>query len=276
MVLETARRLCLLFEAGKVRFSVEATSVVEVSNPDPDGETLRGLLALFDLSRHLGGPEEQRPGMAVVLDVSPTLALRVGRVLGVHDLAQAPLLNLPRGLGGSLLAIVRGALLHQSTLYLELLPDELRKAAQDPDLSRASIVRPVRFLAQPAEPALVFQSRGQRFGLALGYVSQVVNAGDAYCALPAAEGGTAGLYPHAQALWPIFSAAALQNGGGVEHESLLVLTELAGENVGFCAEKVLGVHSGFVPTDVPGAFACATLAGPCTFLDLHQMFSPHP
>ncbi|HLL55634.1 MAG TPA: defective in fruiting DifE, partial [Myxococcaceae bacterium] len=74
---ESGRRLCLLFEAANGRFAVEATSVTEVAPPDANGVSIRGYLELTDLSLLLGGEAETRPGTGVVLDVSPTLAVRV-------------------------------------------------------------------------------------------------------------------------------------------------------------------------------------------------------
>ena len=84
---EPGRRLSLLCDAAGARFAIPATSVLEVANPDPGGTTLRGHHTLVDLSQLLGGPAEQRPGTAVLLDTSPTLALRVGAVRGARDVA---------------------------------------------------------------------------------------------------------------------------------------------------------------------------------------------
>lgn len=110
---ESGRRLCLLFEAGGVRYAIEATSVVEVAPPDMDGDSIRGFLGLRDLSQLLGGPPQARPGMAVVLDVSPTLAVRVTRVIEVADVARDTLFRLPQGLSEGLSVVARGAIAHQ-------------------------------------------------------------------------------------------------------------------------------------------------------------------
>jgi hypothetical protein len=74
---ESGRRLCLLVEAGETRYAIEATSVMEVALPGSDGTSLRGMLEVKDLSTLLGGSPETAMGMVVVLDVSPTLAVRV-------------------------------------------------------------------------------------------------------------------------------------------------------------------------------------------------------
>lgn len=273
---ESGRRLCLLFEAGGVRYAVEATSVVEVAPPDLDGESIRGFLSLRDLSQLLGGPAEPRPGIAVVLDVSPTLALRVGRVIEVADVAREPLFRLPQGLAEELAVVARGAVLHAGRVYLELAADALPNVQSQAQPSRAprwaSPMRPVYLAEQAPERALVFESQERLFGVALPFVSRVVSSADAFCPLPAAGGPIAGLLPLEQALWPIYSAPGLLGAASVR-EALFVLADLAGQNVGLCAARVLGVHQGFTPTAVRGEFAATGLPGPVLFLDLQRMFS---
>ncbi|MFP2932425.1 hypothetical protein ACLESO_46205 [Pyxidicoccus sp. 3LG] len=99
---ESGRRLCLLVEAGETRYAVEATSVMEVAMSGANGSSLRGVLEVKDLSALLGGSPEEGPGMVVVLDVSPTLAVRVRSVVEVADVARAPVLPPAPGLADSL------------------------------------------------------------------------------------------------------------------------------------------------------------------------------
>lgn len=273
-VFESGRRLCLLFEAGRTRFAIEATSVVEVAPPDPEGKSIRGLLELKDLSVLLGGQPEIRPGMAIVLDVSPTLALRVRGILEVADAARAQTFQLPQGLGEGLAIAVRGALFHNGGLYLELAPDGLcqRAAAQAAGAPVEFPVRPVFVAEEPPDRALVFESQGRLFGIALSLVSQIVSSSSAFCPLPSTPSPIAGLFPHLQSLWPITSAPALL-GAQAEPEPLFLLTELAGQSVGLCAARVLGVHQGFSAADQRGEFIAPGLPRPALFLDLQRMFS---
>ncbi len=260
--------MCVLMEAGPTRFAVDATAVTEVAAVGTDGRTIRGLMELQDLSVLLGGQDEVRPGMAVVLDVSPTLALRVARVVEVADVARAPSFLLPPGLGDVLAQLARGALLHGGQLYVELHPEALlhhRGAACAP-------ARPVSFVEAPPERALVFESQGRTYGVPLPLVSQVVMAGEGFCPLPLASGPVSGLYPHHQALWPICSVPALL-GAVPLCEPYFILTELAGQSVGLCARQVLGVHGPFAPTDTLGELRTARLPAPVLFLDLQRMFS---
>ena len=86
------------------------------------------------------------------------------------------------------------------------------------------------------------------------------------------SGGLAGMFPHAQILWPIYSAPALL-GAPARAEDFFVLTELAGQNVGWCATQVLGVKQRFQAAEAPGEFTAPGLPSPVLFLDLQHMFS---
>jgi chemotaxis signal transduction protein len=267
---ESGRRLCLLFEAGACRYAIEATAVTEVATPDEDGRTLRGALELRDLTHLLGAEEEEaRPGMAVVLDVSPTLALRVRRVHEVVDVARDRHFGIPPALGESLAFVTRGAILHRDMLFLELKPEAI---PQQPLRRPAPLPRTIYLLDRPPDRALVFESQGVLFGLPLSLVSQVVPATDSFLPMPVPSGPVAGVFPHAQLLWPVFSAPALL-GGRPAQEALLVLAELAGEAAGLCASRVKGVVSAFEPTDGCGEFTATGTDRPILFLDLQRMFS---
>ena len=265
---ESGRRLCLLVEAGEARFAIEATSVMEVAQPGADGQFQRGRLEVRELSALLGGAPEAGPGMVVVLDTSPTLAVRVRSVVEVADVARAPFFLLPPGLGG-LGALSRGALVHKDRLYLELAAEALPHQPAPP----AGVPpRPVYLLDAPPERALVLESQGRHYGLPLPLVSQVVARGPDFTALPVQAGPVAGLFPHAQALWPVCSAPGLL-GEVARPEAFFVLTELAGQNVALAAARVVGVFQRFEATEARGEFAAPGLSAPALFLDLQRMFS---
>src|SRR5262249_22114358 len=152
VALESGRRLCVLFEAGAARYSIEATSVLEIGTPAADGQTLHGVQVLKDLSKLLGGDAEERPGMALLLDVSPSLAIRVRRIIDVADVAKAPFLLLPPGLGDSLALIMRGAVLHGGRLFVELAAEMLSSQPFD---RRIIPQRRVHFCLHPPERVLI-------------------------------------------------------------------------------------------------------------------------
>jgi chemotaxis signal transduction protein len=207
--------------------------------------------------------------MALVLDVSPTLAVRIKRVLEVADLARAETFLLPAALGETLAMYSRGAVLYQDKLFLELVADAL---PQQPGRPVSASSRPVFLFDERPDRALVFESQGRLYGVPLSLVSQVIPTGPAFCAFPTRSGPVAGLYPHANMLWPVYSAAGLL-GGEARNEAFLVLTELAGQNVGMCASKVLGVFQDFRPSTERGEFAVERVPLPVLFLDLQRMFS---
>jgi chemotaxis signal transduction protein len=266
---ESGRRLCLLVEAGDARYAVEATAVTEVASLPPGAETVRGSLPIQDLSTLLGGPAEPSASLVVILDVSPTLALRVRKVVEVADVARDPFFHLPPGMGERLPLLARGAVLHAGRVYLELVPEALPHRPREPV---GAPLRPIYLMDEPPDRALVVESQGRLFGLPLVLVSQVITGTEAFCGLPARQGPVAGLYPHGQALWPIFSAHGLL-GGTPSREELFVLTELAGQSVGLCAARVLGLHQHFSATEARGEFVAPTLQAPALFLDLQRMFS---
>lgn len=257
-------------EAGQTRYSVEATSVMEVAAPGPDETSLRGVLEVTDLSVLLGGEPERVPGMVVVFDVSPTLAVRVRSIVEVVDVAPAPHYLLPSGLGDTLAALSRSAVLHKDRLYLELNAEAL---PHEPGTVRPPPEHPVHFLGSRPERSLVFESQGRLFGLPLSLISQVVTQGPAFSALPGKGGAVAGVMPHGQALWPLYSAPALLGGAAAQVEPFLVLTEVEGRSLGLCASRVLGVHPRFEPTGEPGEFSAPGVPAPVLFLDVRRMFS---
>lgn len=267
---EVGRRLCLLFEAGDGGFAVEATSVAEVASPDPSGQSIRGVLELVDLSRLLGGGDEVRPGLGVVLDTSPTLAVRIRGVVEVADVAREPFFLLPPDLGEALGQLVRGAILHAGQLFLELIVEALPRHPIPP-VSDA-LARPIHTSEHPPDRALVLESQGRLFGIPLALVSQVVSATRAFCPLPSRGGAVAGMFPHAQVLWPIYSLPGLL-GGPARREELFVLTELAGQNVGITASRVLGIQQGFLPGEAQGEFSSPGRPDAVLFMDLQRMFS---
>lgn len=237
MAFEKGQRLSLLVEAGATRYAIDATHVLEVSPPDANGESLHGHLQLKDLSALLGGPPEHRPGTAVVLDVSPTLAVRVKRVFEVRDVAEKPRHPLPRRLVRRLEPAVRGVIEVNGALYFELDVETAARGleADPPELLEGGLLP----AAPEPERALVFESQGQRLAVPLTSVSQVVTAGDKLCALPH-EGPLKGLVLHQAHLWPAFSVPGMR-GGHSEVEPLAVLIEVEGEGLGLLASKAFGV-----------------------------------
>ncbi len=261
-------RLCVFFEAGPARYCVEATSVLEIGAAPAEGDTLRGGRTLCDLSQLLGGDPEQRPGFALVFDVSPTLAVRIKRIIEVADAAHAPFFLLPPGLGDSFGLMIRGAVLRTDQLYLELAAETLSPQQLDP---RVIPQGQLYFSDAAAERVLVFETKGRLCGIPLASVSQIVGT-EGFCPLPFKNGPVVGLLPHAQSLWPIYSIAGMA-GEQAALEQLIILADVAGRNLGVCASRAVGVRTKFQATSTPGEFISSEVDAPVSLVDLDRMFS---
>ncbi len=242
------RRLSVFFESGGVRYLLQALSVIEVAQPDADDETLRGHLGLRDLSVILGGEPEVRPGTALVLDTSPTRAIRVASVAGVFDCTGLTAPALPRRLIPLVSPAVRGALVRDGVLSFELELDAVVRGL--PRQSR----RPERFTRPADGPCLVIETAGELLGVPLPLVRQVVTRGPGFNRAPSA-GALAGALFHRDALYPCFCV-----GQGSQMESFAVILVLRGEGLALSAERVDGVRPPERLQDV-------------VVLDLERMFS---
>ncbi len=210
--------------------------MLEVAQPDATGNTLHGHHALKDLSSRLGGEPEVRPGVALLLDTSPTLAIRVARVYGVADLAAEKGLRLPKRLGAALEPTVKAALEHEGRLWLELDPESLVKASRAPAAFR--VVEP---FAPASGRCLLFESCGRKLALTLDQVAQVVPADQKLVRFP--DGWPAeGLVIHQGQLWPVYALGSMLGEPRVQ-EPLIVLAKVRDEPVGLSAARALGVQT---------------------------------
>lgn len=224
------RRLCVFFEAGRTRYAIEATSVVEVARSAGDGETLRGHLAIRDLSLSLGGEAEERPGTVVLLDTSPSLAARTRRVEGVFDASSQLVLPLPNRLVHLVAPVVRQGLVSEAGLVFELDAAELVRGLprQTKQLDLA--------VAVAKGPCLAFDSGPLQLAVPLSEVSQVASRGPMFNAAPG-PGPFVGVLMHQQRLVPVFSLT------GVDAEALLVVIELPSGPVAVSASRAHGVKA---------------------------------
>lgn len=224
------RRLCVFFEAGQTRYAVEATSVVEVARThDADDETLRGHLAIRDLSVLLGGDPEVRPGTVVLLDSTPTVAARTARVEGVFDASPHLALPLPNRLLHLVSPVVRQGLVSEAGLAFELdaaeIPRGLPRQARKLELVTTTT----------KAPCLVFESGSLWLALPLADVSQVASRGPMFNPAPGV-GSFVGVVMHQQRLVPAFSLT------GTSAEALLVVVELESGPVAISASRAHGVR----------------------------------
>jgi hypothetical protein len=220
----------VFFEAGATRYAIEATSVVEVARSSLDEETLRGHLAIRDLSTLVGGDPEERPGTIVLLDTSPTVAARTRRVEGVFDASSHLVLSLPNRLVHLVAPVVKQGLVSEAGLTFELDAAEVPRG-----LPRQSRRVELATTTSPG-PFLVFDSGPLHLALPLVDVSQIASKGPMFNAAPGV-GSFVGVLMHQQRLVPAFSVT------GTEAEALLIVIELASGPVALSASRAHGVKT---------------------------------
>lgn len=224
-----SRRLCVFFTSGASHYAVEAVSVLEVARPSSDDELAQRHLWLRDLSLLLGGEPEARPGAALILDTSPTMAIRVREVEGVFDTSQDPELPLTNRLISLVAPAVSRALLHEDRLIFEL--DAQSSTRGLPRQTR----RPELVTVEPTTPCLVFQSGTAQLALPLARVLQVTALGPRFNHAPG-SGAFCGVMAHQRHLCPVFCVS-----DALELEPFIVLLELGGEVLGLTATRAEGV-----------------------------------
>lgn len=248
MALTAGRRLCVFFAAGASRYAVEAVSVFEVARPGGDDELAQRHLWLRDLSLLLGGEAEVRPGAALVLDTSPTMAVRVREVEGVFDTEKDTELALSNRLIPLVAPAVSRGLLHEGRLVFEL--DAQASTRGLPRQTR----RPELVTLEAPGPCLVFASGSQRLGILLPRVRQVFRVDARFNHAPGG-GAFRGAVAFGQLLCPVFCVSDAE-----DLEPLIVLLEAGGELLGLSATRAEGV--------LP-----AGALGEVRVLDLERMFS---
>ena len=184
----------------------------------------------------LGGPPELRPGLALVLEVSPTRAAEFAAWSKWRTWPKRRSFMLPRGLGQRTYKLARGAFLHRRARPRA---DVEARWPRDRRPGRTAPPGPSR--SRSPERALFFESQGELFGMPLSWVLQIVPVEEAYSPLPSGAGGVAGLLAHGQALWPAYSLPGMLGKPKVR-EALFVLAEIAGNHVALCAQRVVGIY----------------------------------
>ena len=242
------RRLAVFFSAGATRYALDAVRVLEIARAGLDGALqVSQHVPVKDLSSILGGEEEPEVGAGVVLDVSPTVAMRVKQIEGVFDCGPMPRWKVHGRLIRLLAPAIIGAIEHEGRLVFEL----------DAEGSTRGLPRqqkPIERHLRVDTSGLVFTVQGERLALPLSSVVQVIEATHAFNRAPNA-GSFLGAAVHRGQLCPVFTVGPL---GLVQ--PYVVLFEVAGELLGLSASQVEGVRTG------------PALAG-ATILDVGRMFS---
>lgn len=242
------RRLCVFFSAGATRYALDAVRVLEVARVNDEGALqLSRHLPVRDLSSLLGGDTEARVAAGLVMDVSPTLALRVKQVDGVFDCTGLKRWPVQGRLVPLLAPALAGALEYEGRLVFELDADGAARG-----LPRQ--LKPLERHHRTDTTGLVFTVQGERLALPLHHVVQVIEANACFNRAPNA-GSFLGVAVHRAQLCPVFTVGPL---GLVQ--PFIVLFEVGGDLLGLSASQVEGVRSG------------SSLVG-ASVLDVGRMFS---
>jgi chemotaxis signal transduction protein len=254
------RRLCVFFGAGATRYALDAVRVLEVARVNEEGTLqLSQHLPVRDLSLILGGEAEAHVGAGVVLDVSPTLALRVKQVDGVFDCTGLPRWAVQGRLVPLLAPAITAAIEYEGRLVFELDADGaargLPRQLKPLERHHRTDFPPNAVAPRGFDPsALVFTVQGERLAIPLHHVVQVIEAGAQFNRAPNA-GSFLGVAVHRAQLCPVFTVGPL---GLVQ--PFVVLFEVGGDLLGLSVSQVEGVRSG---TSLDGA----------SVLDVGRMFS---
>lgn len=251
--LKPTHRLGIAFDVGTARLILDALSVLEVARPPPEVTSLRGQQRLVELPELLGGAPSGATGPVLLLDSSPTVALRVDAVREVVALDPLARRDLPGRFAEACDGLLSCAYLLEEQLFLEVSVETLARGrgAASPRVFRVT---------SGTEPgrALVFSSQGLPLAAPLEQVLQIIPTSGAYCASFGAAPFT-GVVLHRGALWPVVSVPGLI-GTSPHAEPLIVLIDTGHERLGVFASAAVGVREG------------STL-GSATVLDLGRMFS---
>lgn len=224
------RRLCVFFGAGPTRYAIDAVRVKEVTRASDNGVlTLAEGLGSGDLSALLGGDAEPEVQAGVVMATTPPFALKVKRVDGVFDAGPCPRWPVQGRLVPLISPAIGAALEFEDRLVFELEPDGVARGLPKQ-------LKPLDRQLRSAESALVFTVQGERLGVPLHHVVQVIEAGAHFNRAPNA-GSFLGVALHRAELCPVFTVGPL---GLVQ--PFVVLFEVNGDLLGLSASQVEGVR----------------------------------
>lgn len=226
------RRLCVIFTAGPTRYAVDAVRVMGVTRADEHGHlTLPEQIELKDLAQLLGGEADPDASAAVTIASGPPIALHVRRVEGVFDVGAAARWPVSGRLIPLLSPAIGAALEFEDRLLFEIDADGVSRG-----LPRQ--LKPFDRQTRAGEQALVFTVQGERLGVPLHHVVQVIEATTHFNRAPNA-GSFLGAALHRGQLCPVFTVGPL---GLVQ--PYVVLFEVNRELFGLSASQVEGVRQG--------------------------------
>ncbi len=235
-----AERKVLVFSVGGVRLALRLSQVREiVAVPGEGGEIrVRGAsLPALPVSVPLG-LDAPLGEYALVTESSPPLALRVGLIHGIVDLARAEVFQLPARTLLPQPAPFQGAIVVNGEVALELAVGSLGWAPMEPASDRHG---PPPELDSGAQRELHFCRAGRTLAVPLSLLVQVLES-PRICPVPLTPPSHRGVLYHGRAIHPVFDVAALYGDTSPAAEARTVLLlDAAGTPLGVLADRVVGV-----------------------------------
>ena len=248
MSLLAAERKALLFTVGGVRLAIRVAQVREILEVGPGGGDVVARGASYPVAfvaTVLGLRGGDAP-FALLTETVPRAALRVEKVLGIVDLVDAEVFQIPARTRLPQPAPFAGAIVHRGLLALELATPaigwEPLQPASDPDEPPADV-------GPSGEPELVFTRGGARYGVAMSYVTRIVEQ-PVVAPVPLAPPSHLGLLYEARTLHPVIDVAGLHGEPVSAIAPRVVLIDAGGTEVALAADRVERVRAAPEPEGV--------------------------
>lgn len=240
-----AERKALLFDVGGIRLALRLSQVREILEVGPEAGdvTARGEIwpAAF-LSTVLGLPAGSAP-YALLTESTPRAALRVERLCGIVDLAEAEFFQIPAHTRLPQPAPFAGAIRFRGDLALELAAPaigwEPLPPATDAEPGSAG-------LGATGERELVFTRNGRRFGVPMSIVVRIVEQ-PRIAPVPLTPASHLGLLYHARTLHPVVDASVLEGAAPSAAAPRVIIIDAGGAEVAVVADRIERV--GAAPDD---------------------------
>jgi chemotaxis signal transduction protein len=237
-------RQVLRFRAGGVPFVLPLSTVREIVPATPGTGHEPSALSV-DLAARLGLPGD--PRFSLLLEGEGMPALRVDRMEGVADLADAEAFRLPERTVAAEPSPFPSALRFGGELFLELAPAALLAM-------RPMAVGPVPVLPDqpPAERELLAERADRVLAVPLPLVVHVIDPVLLF-PVPLAPEGHRGILHHGRAIHPAWDAAHLLGERASGNPRVLLLLDAGGTTAGILVDRVLGLseRTGSMPVRRP-------------------------
>jgi chemotaxis signal transduction protein len=231
-----AERKALLFSVGGVRLALRLSQVREILEVGPGGAEIiaRGEsypVAFVSTVLGLAGGEAR---YALLVDSNPRAALRVERIQGIVDLADAEVFQIPARTRLPQPAPFAGAIVARGELSLELATTAI---GWEPLPSATDSGEPPGDAGSTGERELVFERGGRRYGVPMSNLVRILE-GPRIAPVPLTAPSHLGLLYNARSLHAVVDLAALHGDPPASVISRTVIVDAGGAEVALAADRI--------------------------------------